>query len=145
MGIHSLVLIQISFIVLLFFTSAQFSSFLREADIKNIKSKAFNLLSSPGSLQDAYYATKVLEYMAVSEYDCNCQSISSLFSGTIVTGFELFYAVRASKNCRCSDLPVVTDHKKIVEDGLEVRLFIYTPSYFSKIICDLIILEHRFN
>jgi Oligosaccharyltransferase subunit Ribophorin II len=96
--------------------NAQLSSYL---DTAAIASHAKAVLSAPGSSKDAFYATKILQDLKVSDFKCNCNAIKSLTSD-LSEGYEIYYGVSAANACGCSiSAPSVAE--TVIEKALQVR------------------------
>lgn len=100
------------FLVLIFLfslLSVDNAEILSTFSVDEIKKIAVTSISHPNSLHDAFYATKILESVKVSEYECDCAAIGNLFKSA-TSSFDIYYGISSSKSCECG-LELSTDAK----------------------------------
>jgi len=83
-----------------FCLQAQLLSYVRSNAVDNFIRRAGNILRSPESLSDAYYATRILESLNNSEHQCDCKTIAELAASSI-DSYDAFHAGRIRSKCGC--------------------------------------------
>ena len=97
----------------------QITSHLDQSEIAAFRSTAENTLLHPKSLQDAYFATRLLKTLDVSAISCDCEDLLSLLSKQS-EHFQIFYGTAAYTSCVCGDFAPSEMVKKAVEAGMKV-------------------------
>eukprot|EP01041_Mallomonas_annulata_P004133 gene4133-8211_t len=84
----------------LFYANAQLPSVIGPQEVSTFRKLSSDILKGPSTLRDAYYATRILGALNLTELKCDCPTIIKMAQSA--KDFDLYYGIAASKSCGCS-------------------------------------------
>lgn len=107
--------ILISLAILTAFVTSQLQHIHLTHEIKqSIKSRALKELAFPTGLDDSFYATKILKFYKITDYNCDCKTLSTFFNAAL-TGYEVYYGIETAASCKCNYNPSYDVKDSIIE------------------------------
>ena len=98
----------------------QLDSFYSPSEQEQTKQFAKQSLKDVKSLKAAYYATRVLNALQVTDLKCGCSSINSLFESSAHT-MDVFYGLSTGSACGCANVKLGGGSKALIKSGLKVK------------------------